>query len=765
MSRPSPANGSSGYLVAQDPRRHLAVADNRQVIALDPGTPEPPASTQSDLRDYIRILLKRRWTVIGATLIVAVTALVGTLLTTPIFRATSTLQIDRDTIKVVDVGSMTPVESSGDNDFYQTQYELLKSRTLADRVVQKMDLARSGELQRMAPRSAWTRVAAIVFGDDDAAETDKGAAASATPSAAQLDGMRRGLVGAFKAGLSIEPVRSSRLVRINYDSPDAAFSQRAANAVAEAFIASNLERRFDSSSYAKGYLEERLQELKLKLEDSERSLVKFAQQEQIVSASEESSSLSDQTLSSLNSALLKAREDRIRAESRWRQAQASRGLVFYGGIGENTLIKSLQESRGKLMAEYQDKLRMYKPDYPLMLQLKGQTVEIERQIADEIENIKNSIKVEFLAAQEQERLLAEQMSSVKTEVLDLQNRSIQYNIYKREVDTNRQLYDSLLQRYKQIGVAGGVSTNNVSIVDRAEQGRKFKPSLRANLLRGIAFGLLLGIVLALVFEHLDDTMKAPEDLEKHLGIAVLGVIPMLKKITPAQAWQDQKSEFSESYRSVRTALQFSTASGAPKSLLVTSATPSEGKSTTALTLARNFAQMGTRVLLIDADLRNPTLHKTLGIENNRGLSNLLAGNARPHDVIITSGDRGLMVMTSGPLPPNPAELLAGSKMLSLLTVAGVKFDKIIIDGPPVLGLADAPILANVARGTLLVVEAGETRISTARNAIKRLQSAQAFVVGGILTKFESRHTGYGYGYGHYNYYSYRGKGVPKLTRQ
>ncbi len=764
MSR-QPNDGHPSHLpIALEMRRPLMLAsDQQRTLSLDLRAPEAePAANDMDLRAYWRILVKRRWTVFGAWLIVLITVLVGTLLTTPIYRSSAILQIERDTIKVVDVGAMTPLEGTGDRDFYQTQYELLKSRTLAERVVSQMGLATNGELDRLQPRSMGSRLTGL-FGGDGAAPV--ASTAGAAPKAAPSEDRQRALVNLFREGLSIEPVRNSRLVRVNYDSPDRAFSERAANAVAQAFIASNLEHRFDSSSYAKGYLEERLQEFRLKLEESERNLVGFAQREQLVSVGEQSTTLSEQSLSSLNAALDKAREERIRTESRWRQAQASRGRVMYADAGGDSIIQSLQESRGKLMAEYQDKLRMYKPDYPLMLQLKGQITELDRQIVEEVDNIKSSIRAEYLSAQDQERLLNEQMASVKTEVLDLQNRSIQYNIYKREVDTNRQLYDGLLQRYKEVGVAGGVSTNNVSIVDRAIIGGKFKPSIKGNMVIGALIGLLLGILLAVAFEYLDDTVKAPEDIEKHLGLPVLGVIPMLKKTSPQDAWRDQRSAFSEAYRSVRTALQFSTANGAPKTLLVTSATPSEGKSTTALTLARNFAQMGTRVLLIDADLRNPTLHRTLGVENGKGLSNLLAGAARPNDVIMTTSDKGLMIMTSGPLPPNPAELLAGTKMLSLLTVAGLKFDKIIIDGPPVLGLADAPILANVARGTLLVVEASETRVSVARNAIKRLQAAQAILVGGILTKFESRQSGYGYGYGDYNYYSYRGKGLPKLERQ
>lgn len=752
MAHHPPSAGNPRQLPAKiETRRSLQlIADQERALSLELRDPEIEATTSDlDFRAYLQILWKRRWTMLGAALIVFVTVLVGTLLMTPIYRASAVLKLDRDTIRVVDVGAMNSVGDDGDRDFYQTQYELLRSRTLMERVVSNMGLAASGELDRLLqPRSLWSNLAGRF--NVDAAARDlvaKPSVADGIPSATTA-ARQIALATTFLKHLSIEPVRNSSLVRVHYDSPDPAFSQRAANAIATAYIARNLEQHFDSSTYAKGYLEERLQELKLKLEDSERSLVGFAQQEQIVDVGAQSTGLSEQTLASLNSALGKAREDRIRTESLWRQAQASRGLILYGDLGKTSIISSLQENRGKLLAEYQDKLRLYKPDYPLMRQLKGQAEEIERQIGAEIDNIKAAIKAEYLGALEQERLLNEQMGLVRSDVLDLQKRSIQYNIYKREVDTNRQLYDGLLQRYKEVGLAGGVTSNNISIVDIATSGSKFKPDLPSNLRWGLLFGLLFGVLLALGIEHLDDTLKVPEDLEKHLGIAVLGVIPMLRKSTPQQAWQVQNSAFVEAYRSLRTALQFSTANGAPKSILVTSATPSEGKSTTAVALARNFAQMGMSVLLIDADLRNPTLHKAFGLNNHQGLSNLLAGATRPDAVIRTTSDKGLMVLTSGPLPPNPAELLAGSKLLSLLTVAGVKFDRIVIDGPPVLGLADVPILSNVARGTLLVVEAAETRISVASNAVKRLRLSHAFIIGGVLTKFESPHAGYGYGYGY-----------------
>lgn len=732
-------------------RRQALAAARSQALSLDLRAQDNAADgDEIDLLSYWRILVKRRWTVLGALGIVLVATLVGTLLMTPIYRSTISLQIERDTIKVVDVEGVSPVEGGAGADFYQTQYELLKSRALAQRVASTLALAEGEALEQLSPPSPWAALRGLFSGGSEEAIDDQTEAELASRDAAATSFIMR--------GLTIEPVRNSRLVRVHFDSPDAAFSQRAANALAEAFIASNLERRFDSSAYAKTYLEDRLQELRLKLEDSERELVAFAQKEQIVGSGDSNGNLSEQDLGSLNAALSQARQDRIKAEARWRQAQASRGTVLLGEIGEASIIKSLQETRGKLMADYQDKLRLYKPGFPLMQQLKGQIDEVERQIAAEVGNIKNAIQAEFLAAQEQERLLSEQMSLVKTDVLDLQSRSIQYNILKREVDTNRELYDGLLQRYKEIGVAAGVSNNNISIVDRAQEGYKFKPSLARNLALGLLAGLMLGVLLALAFEYLDDTLKAPDDVEKQLGLSVLGVIPLLKApMTPAKALEDPRSAFAESYRSVRTALQFATDTGVPRSLLITSSTPSEGKSTTALTLARNFAQLGKRVLIIDADLRNPSLHRILGVDNSSGLSNYLAGAVKATEVIHATDTPGLMYMSTGPLPPNPAELLMGPKMLSLISIAREKFDQLIIDGPPVMGLADAPILGNLANGTLLVVEAGETRIAVARNALKRLLAARAHVVGGLLTKFSSKHAGYGYGYGAYNYYSYGGQ--------
>ena len=753
-------------------RSALTIArNNPQALSLDlrsPGSSE--REDEVNLMDYWRVLVKRRWTVLATIAMVLVIALVKTLLTTPIYRAAAVLQIDNDTMQVVKVEGIN--QGGGvdyDSSFLQTQLQLLKSRALAQRVVSQLGLVESGEMDRLQPASPLHKLASVFRGKPDEADDETGAGGKPAAAKADSDKEAARLASWFQGGVSVEQIKDSHLVKVQYDSPSADFSQRAANALAETFISSSLERRFDSASYAKNYLEDRLQELKLKLEDSERKLVEFAQKEQIVSSGDESgASLSQLNLGSLNAAYAKAKEDRIRAESRWQQAQALRGSGLQngvpGGAGDRPMIRTLQETRATLTLDYQDKLRLYKPDYPVMQQLKAQIDEVNKQIAAEEGNIKSGIQAEYLAALSQERMLAAQMSGAKSEVLDIEGRSIQYNIFKRDVDTNRQLYDGLLQRYKEIGVAGGVTSNNIAIIDRAEPGGKIKPVVSSEMSKAALIGLMLGVLLALAFEYLDDTIKRPEDMEKLLGLAALGAIPQIKPPqTTTSALADARSAFSESYRSLRTALQFSTDQGVPRSLLITSAMPSEGKSTTTMVLAQYFAQLGKRVLVIDCDLRNPTLHKIFGVENNLGLSNFLAGAGKPMEMIRDTDTPGLMYMPTGPLPPNPAELLMASKMMSLLTVATQKFDLVLLDGPPIMGLADAPILSNIAQGTLLVVHAGETRVAMIRNALKRLQAARAHVVGGLLTHFQSQHAGEGYGYGGYGYYPYGG--APKLTKQ
>lgn len=754
-----PADDGSRLPARQDMPGERALAPHRngsQSLSLDLfDERRNEDSDEIDLLAYWRILVKRRWLVLSVLAGVVALALLATLMATPIYRATTVMQLEKEGAQIVKIEGIQPGGEGWDPEFLQTQYELIRSRSLAERVANELDLDQAA-LDRLNEPGWLGRMLGLLRPQSQ--KEKQQTAQSAKDVANEL----RDATNLVKAGLSVEPVRNSRLVRIHYDSPSPEFSARLANAIAEGFIASGLERRFGASSYAKTYLEDQLKLVKAKLEQSERQLVAFAQKENIVNVGENGQSLAAQNLTELNAALATAQDQRIRAEARWRQA--SSGPMPADMIG-NSNIRILQQQKAELRGEYQQKLQTFKPDYPEMQQLKGQIDELDRQIAQETGGVRASVRAEYSAAATQERMLMGQIASLRDQALNVDGRSIQYNILKREVDTNRELYDGLLQRFKEVGAASDVRANNISVIDRADVPRwRFKPNLLLNLAIGLLLGGMLGVLAAFLLEFLDDTIKTPEDVEQKLRLAVLGIIPKLgpkESVTTAAA--DSRSAFSEAYRSVRTALQFATDHGVPRTLLVTSAGPGEGKSTTSLVLARNFAQLGKRVLLIEADLRNPSLHRTLGLKSEIGLSNVLSGAASLAEGTQDTDDDRLKVVLAGPLPPNPAELLSGSKLVSMLTVASERYDQIIIDGPPVLGLADAPILSNATDGTLLVVNSAKTKIGAAQAALKRLVAARARVIGALLSKYDARAAGYGYGYGYgYQYYAYGGN--PKLTK-
>jgi capsular exopolysaccharide synthesis family protein len=343
-------------------------------------------------------------------------------------------------------------------------------------------------------------------------------------------------------------------------------------------------------------------------------------------------------------------------------------------------------------------------------------------------------------------------------MIALSNRNIQYNILQREVDTNRSLYDGLLQRYKEVGVAGGVGTNNVSIVDRAKPPLKPAiPNIPLYISLSAALGLLLGTLVAFLVESFDQGINGPGDVEPKLKLRMVGSVPVLGRgVRPPQALEDAASTFSEAFNSIRTLLQFSTSDGVPRTLLITSSRAGEGKSTCALGLARSFARLGTRVLLVDGDLRDPTLHRTLKMNNTTGLSKYLAGSVNFAEVVQPTDAANLWVVPCGPLPPSPSELLAGRGFRLFLSEASEAFDLVIIDGPPVVGLSDAVSISAAAVGTLFIVEAAAVRGPLARAAVRRLMAVDARIVGVILSKYDGRRGAYGYDYKyHYTYGSER----------
>jgi capsular exopolysaccharide synthesis family protein len=702
---------------------------------------------------YLGLALKYRWLIITFCAVALAIGFITTFTSTPIYRATVTIQIDRQAAKIVKTtnGQDDNFDDGGDR-FYDTQYDLLRSRMLAERVVTDLDLGAASDFLNPPSTSAWKKLRDLIFHSANTAAQDKS-------NQGNIEQRKAVAASIVHAGLTIAPTRLSSMVAISFDSPSPGWAQRIANGVADSYVGSNLERRYAASSYARKFLKERLEELKLKLEDSEKALVAYAEEKELIGGVKASSkdgkeggqSLADSDLAALNSALEAVVTERIHAQELWEQANNSKELGL-PQILDDGAIKALRGQRAVLMADYQNKLSTFKPDYPDMLRLKAQMNQIDQEIKSEVDVIKQSLKAHYESALQQEVLLKNKMDETKRGVLDTRNKEIQYNILKREADTNRTLYDGLLQQYKDIGVAGAVGTNNVAIIDRAQvPGGPYKPDLRSALVKWLGIGLVAAALAIALFELLDDTFKSPEEIEEQLGMAVLGIIP-LSDGSVLEDLSRSSHPIAEAFRSFRTALQFSTDQGAPKSVVVTSAQPGEGKSTTALALAVNFAQLGMKVLLIDADLRNPSQHRNLGRNNGAGLANYLAGGAMPESIFQKTDIDGLYFMPSGPLPPNPAELLAGPKMLSLLSTASEKIDMVIVDSPPVLGLADAPLLSSIASGTLLVVAMGRTRRGVVKSALKRLHFARARMVGAAMNKCDFRkkygYGGYGYGYGY-----------------
>ena len=688
-----------------------------------------------DLATYWRLALKYRFLIVGCFLAALVISATLTLLTTPIYTAQATLQIDREAARVLDTEDAAPRENMlQGEEFFQTQYGLLRSRSLAERVVESMGLASSN--------------AALEALGVEAPE------ASGT-AAAQASRRRAVALGTLQGNLSVTPVRGSRLVTVGYDNPNPIVAARIANGFAENFIQSNLDRKFESSSYARAFLEERIAQTKERLESAERQLVAYAANQQIINVGEPSEgaasgstteSLTSNNLVALNSALARTRAERVAAEERWRSAGTS-DLMTLPEVLQNPTIQRLTEQRALLDAEYQQKLSIYQPDFPEMVQLKARIDEADGQVRALAGNIRSSIQSEYQIAANQERSLQAQVSGLTGDVLDLRDRSIQYNILQRELDTTRTLYEALLQRYKEVGVTGGVTANNISIVDLATPpGGPSKPNMMMNMALAALLGLGLGGLAALILEALDETLATPDDVEKKLGLPVLGVTPFLEKgETPLEALGDIRSGFSEAYYSLRTALQFSTPDGAPASLLVTSARPAEGKSTSAYAIALNLARVGKRVLLVDGDLRNPSMHRVMGLENERGMSNLLSGSADLAGVVQPTRQENLFFIPCGPLPPNPAELWGGDRLRQFLAEARNNFDHVIVDGPPVLGFADSPMLAAAVSGVLFALESRGTRRGQARGALKRLRVGHAHMLGAVLTKFSTKSAAYGYG--------------------
>jgi succinoglycan biosynthesis transport protein ExoP len=712
---------------------------NERAWQLGPYMPQTPAGpgqrTYSagqilDFPTLLRILHHWRWLILGAVVLGFAAAIILTLLTPPTYRARVTIEANPPTVSISDEQSRER-ESTVQNpyDFIVTQVGLLSSKNVAERTAQELNLANNPDFVAPGP---------------DASTRLKIAA------------------GKVQSGLKVVAPEEGNLIVFTYDSNLPQMAAQVANGIADSFINSTLQRRYEASAYARKFLERQIAKTRGDLERSERALVGYAQAQGIINTGTatdgkqpagDANSLQGESLVTLNQALAAATARRVAAEGAYRQALAT------GPTSDvTTSTMPLRQQLATLQADYQQKRQFMKPDHPEMLSLKAQIEELQRQISSASSQMSsgrtNTLLADYRASLSAERALQARVNQLKGAVLNLRGRSIQYNILQREVDTNRSLYDALLQRYKEIGVAGGIGTAPVSIVDRADTpGTPYKPNLLINLLGGLVGGLLAGIAAAVGLEFANDTVKTREDVRTKLALACLGAVPkMTAKGTFVEELKSPSSMVSEAYSAVVAALRFSTESGMPKTLLITSSQPGEGKSSTALAISQNFARREKKVLLIDSDLRKPAFKAA---SDKIGLTKLLTNEDHVDQHVVETQHPNLWLLPSGPLPPNPADLLSTGRFRTILSQAAERFDLVIVDAPPTLGLADAPLLAAAAGTVMFVVESGKTRTRAAIEALNRLESTGAHIVGAVLTKstdspggYGYKRYGYGYGYGH-----------------
>ncbi len=731
-----------------------------------PQPPYPYAFSEEpkevELRQYWKVIQKRKWTILSIASIVLMATAVMTFTMEPIYRATATIQINKENPQIVDFKEIFSVNTM-ELDYYQTQYKILESRTLAKKVIQSLKLSEHPEFlpKRKTVYHDLKAKTGTFFSELFRSPKEE---ASTSESRSEIL-----LTNNFLKRLKIEPIRNSRLVKIHFDSNYPELSAQVANTLANTYIQQNLEIRFVTTEKAKEWLTRQIQDLKAKVERADEDLQSFGSKHDIISL-EEKENVTMQRLTELNEALTKAEADRIAKEAIYRQIKG-RNIDALPPILENKLVSDLKQAYIQLEAQYVKQLETFKTDHPEMIRLKKQMDILKARLDGEIERITSGIQHDYESALKREALLRRAFEDQKKKAMEMKEKAIQYNILKREADTNRELYKGLLQRMKEAGISAGITASNIQVVDQAEVPIKpHRPKKGLNLTLALIVGLFLGVGAAFLFEYLDNSVKTPEDVEQLIRLPFFGIVPEIsmerRKRLEAQprypieliTFGHPKSMLSEAYRNIRTSILLSFSERPPKRILISSPNPAEGKTTTALNTAIALAQTGARVLLIEADMRKPRIYKVLKQDNGLGLSNFLSGNADLPSIIREAEIPNLHYILSGPLPPNPSELLGSSLFKRMMESLSERFDHLVIDAPPVLGFADSVVLSALVDGVVLVVEAGKTPRETLQRAKEVLSQVNGRILGVVINRVDIQRSRYdGYGYYYYRYHDYYGE--------
>lgn len=689
--------------------------------------------------------IRRNVLLISSIMVATIIAgVVVTLLITPKYKAIAQVLIEDQADQIIEGSELQKVRSGLDSDrFLKTQLGIIQSRSLARIVVQSGGFAKS---------ATFFEALGSAIPDD---EELKGAKlATAREDAA---------VSTLIDHLEVDLPPDSRIATMTLSSRDPALSAKLANLYADRYIEYNLNQKYQSSAYARRFLNDQLSETREKVTQSERDLNQYARAAGLIRVSsqaeggsvESALSVTNNTLIQLNDAASRASADRIAAEDRW-NTLANQPALSVPEVNANQAVQQLVGDRIKLESELAEEQTRHRDDYATVKSKRAQVAELNRRINTLAESLKKSAYIDYQAALEREKSLTGKVKALRDEALHEQDRGVQYSVLKRVADTNRALYETLLSRYNQLSATAGASNNNINIVDRAEIPlMPSSPKLVINLAVAFILGLIFAGIAVFLREIFDDAIRTPEDVERKLDMRLLGLIPMIKTGDDIDAAiADPRSGVSEAYRSLVTNLLYSTSTGLPQVLSITSSREGEGKSTTARTVARDIANLGKKVLLVDTDLRRPTLHRLTGTEGRSGLTDLLTGQKSFEEVLVPSEIESLDYITGLPTPPDPALILSGNGLAGFFAEARTKYDMIIVDSPPLLGLSDAVILASHADGVLFVIDGAGFHRGAVKSALRRLGLIHANILGVALNRFEPRVGDNDYAYYTYNYYNY-----------
>ena len=727
-----------------------------------------------DLRAYWRIMQKRRWTILSILLITLALVLIVTIKERPIYRANTLLEIEKENPNIPTVQELFQLADVSDN-YLETQYKVLQSDTLARRVIDQMHLDQVKEFNPPKDGWFWTN-----------------AHAAAPTSGSPVDSeTQQTVLREFQDRLSVDPVRRSRLVQVSFESQDPEVAAKALNFLASNYVQQNLESRWDDAQKASEWLSQQLGSFKAKLEKSEDDLQHYAQVNGLLfleSEKGDTENIVDERLRQLQDELTKAQADRYQRESLYRLTEAG-DYSSLPGVVDNKLMQDLSARLADLEREKAALTPTFTNDYPQVKQIQSQVDDIQGTLDQERKRAAQGIVDDYLAAVRRENLVREAFVQQQSQANLVAARAVQYNILKREVDTNKQLYEGLLQRLKEAGVSAGMNASNIRIVDAAVPPTKpVSPRPILNLGLALFMGLGGGIGMAFLQEHLDNTLKNSDDIERVLHVPALALIPSRESLNHAGAgvyglpehtsaspngngklapleklsgksWVridgngTHHSALSEAFRGLRTSVLLSAVGRPPRSLTFVSAEPGEGKTTIASNLAISLAQLGKRVLLIDGDMRRPCVHKLFDIESHSGgLVTYLTEEDGWQQLVRPTGITNLDCLVCGPVPPNPSELLSSDRMQTLLREAMAEYQFVLVDAPPLLNVADGRILATMVEGAILVVKGGVTPRELALQAQLHIRDVGARLLGVVLNDVDVRHNGYYKGYYRYGGY-------------